>query len=179
MTTLALQYDERRQASADKAPTLGSTSLDQMSESNERLARVEQRLESHGDTLIRLERHMETMSDAHCEMSKAMGEIPSLLRKNDSIQQDLNGQIARIFALEKGMEHCQKINQHLLDKIEPRVNKSYFIANVAAWLVGTVIVSAAGAISIGIVSGDLTQVGSKPETHISAIAPGARNEMVL
>ena len=172
MTTLAIK-EGRPSAPPLKAPVVDSTSLDEMTEANERLARVEQRLDSQGDTLTRLERHMETMSNAHSEMSKAMGQIPHLLEKNQEIHSLVMQQGSKIAVLEKSMESRQALDEHVRKRIEPKVNKSHFIANLAAWAAGTIIVIAAGAISRGIVTGDLAWAGKYPAIFTEASSPAS------
>ncbi|MCK0743580.1 hypothetical protein [Chromohalobacter nigrandesensis] len=123
-----------------------STGLGIMAETNERLARVETRLDGQGEILNRLERHMESMSDSHAEMAKAVAQIPHLFHQMIEVQQTTSDQAARLAALESEMEHSRRSRKHLREVLEPRVNRSHFVSNVTAWaaaLAITAVVTAA------------------------------------
>lgn len=110
-----------------------------MAETNERLARVETRLDNQGDMLVRLDRHMESMSESHAEMAKAVSQIPTLFSQMLEVQRTTVDQGARIAALETEMAQSRRARQHIRDVVEPKVNRSYFVSNVSAWLAATLV----------------------------------------
>lgn len=118
-----------------------------MAEMNERLARVETRLDGQGEILTRLERHMESMSDSHAEMAKAVAQIPSLFNQMLDVQKITADQGNRLAALEQEMQQSRQARHHLRTVIEPRVNRSHFVASMAGWtaalLVTTVVTATA------------------------------------
>lgn len=115
------------------------TGLGIMAEVNERLARVETRLDGQGEILNRLERHMESMSDSHAEMAKAVSQIPHLFSQMLEVQKTTADQGVRLAALETEMAQSRKARQHLRDVIEPKVNRSHYVASVTAWAAALVI----------------------------------------
>lgn len=115
------------------------TGLGIMAEVTERLARVETRLDGQGEILSRLERHMESMSDSHAEMAKAVAQIPQLFNQMIEVQQTAANQGARLAALESEMEQSRKARARLRDVIEPRVNRSHFVSSATAWVAALVI----------------------------------------
>ncbi|MDT0499694.1 MULTISPECIES: hypothetical protein [unclassified Halomonas] len=104
-----------------------------MAEMNERLARVETRLDGQGEILTRLERHMESMSDSHAEMAKAVAQIPNLFNQMLDVQKITADQGNRLTALEKEMLHARQHREHVRTVVEPRVQRSHFISSVTAW----------------------------------------------
>ncbi len=128
----------------NKTPGLGV-----MAEMNERLARVETRLDSQGALLSRLERHMESMSDSHAEMAKAVAQIPHLFTQMIDVQKTTADQALRLAALESEMAQSRKARQHLRDVIEPRVNRSHFVSSATAWLAALALTAVVTAASKG------------------------------
>lgn len=104
-----------------------------MAEVNERLARVETRLDNQGEMLARLDRHMEAMSSSHAEMAKAVSQIPSLFNQMLDIQRITVDQGDRLTALETEMAQSRKARERLTKVIEPRVNRSHTISSITAW----------------------------------------------
>lgn len=129
--------------------TDNSTGLGIMAEVTERLARVETRLDGQGEILNRLERHMESMSDSHAEMAKAVAQIPQLFHQMIEVQQSTADQHARLVALESEMEHSRKARQHLREVIEPRVNRSHFVSSATAWAAALAISAVVTAVAKG------------------------------
>lgn len=107
-----------------------------MAETNERLARVETQLDGQREMLARLDRHMETMSQAHAEMGAAVAQIPALIGQMQSVLSAAADQSARIAALEAEAAQSRKARHRLYDVIEPKVSRTYFITNATAWLAG-------------------------------------------
>ena len=124
-----------------------STGLGIMAEVTERLARVETRLDGQGEVLSRLERHMESMSDSHAEMAKAVAQIPQLFNQMIEVQQTAADQGARLAALETEMENSRNARSRLREVIEPKVNRSHFVSSATAWaaalLISAVVTAAA------------------------------------
>lgn len=104
-----------------------------MAEANERLARVETRLDGQGEILNRLERHMESMSDSHAEMAKAVSQIPGLFNQMLDVQRITAEQGNRLTALEEEMLHARQHREHVRTVVEPKVQRSHFISSVTAW----------------------------------------------
>lgn len=104
-----------------------------MAEVNERLARVETKVDNQGDLLERLDRHMETMSDSHAEMARAVGQIPGLFNQMLDVQKITADQGNRLTDLEREMVHSRAHREHVRTVVEPKVQRSHFISSVTAW----------------------------------------------
>ena len=118
-----------------------------MAEVNERLARVETRLDGQGDTLHKLERHMETMSNAQSEMAKAVSQFPQILEKSQNLQEDIAAQNVRLAENEERLKQAEDSISGFKDRVEPKVNRSHVVASIAAWLAAALIVAVAGAMA--------------------------------
>ncbi|QTP60913.1 hypothetical protein HNO53_20670 [Billgrantia antri] len=110
-----------------------------MAEVNERLARVETKVDTQADVMARLERHLETMSASHAEMAKTVSQIPALFNQMLDIQRTTADQGDRLTVLERDMEHARTARDHLRNVIEPKVNRSHFVSSATAWLAALVL----------------------------------------
>src|SRR5690554_3678455 len=110
-----------------------------MAEVNERLARVETKVDGQADVMARLERHLETMSVSHAEMAKTVAQIPALFNQMLDIQRVTVDQGDRLATLEREMEHSRAAREHLRDVIEPKVNRSHFVSGATAWVAALVL----------------------------------------
>lgn len=110
-----------------------------MAEVNERLARVETKVDGQADVMARLERHLETMSVSHAEMAKTVAQIPALFSQMLDIQRVTVDQGDRLATLEREMEHSRAAREHLRTVIEPKVNRSHFVSSATAWVAALVL----------------------------------------
>lgn len=123
-----------------------SRQLDIMSESNERLARVETKLEYHGSLLDRMERHMESISLAHQESAKAVAQIPGLMEKLISQGDRLDYHAARITRVEATADGAIE-GVKSLNKLRPVITRMQMITRTTVWLAG---IAVGGCITVAI-----------------------------
>jgi len=115
-----------------------------MSESNERLARVETRLNHHGELLERMDEHMRRLSESQAEMSRTLAVNGAVLQQFLELAQKTAEQDNRLTALEGSQ---LRTNRRLseLEQLPPKVSRNSLIASAGIWLAGTVLVIVLGA----------------------------------